>query len=115
MVRRIIIKWKAHSPPPKFQLIDEARIVPVRTIGSGAFGDVVQARVMPLDANKKSRIAKMNSALPESTYEGPIALKMVKSRASNSAHDQFLEEASICAIFEHENVCKLIGMVLGKS
>merc|ERR1719259_400049 len=37
---------------------------------------------------------------------------MVKSRASNSAHDHFLEEASICAIFDHENICKLIGMIL---
>ena len=115
MVRRIIIKWKAHSPPPKFQLIDEARIVPIGKIGSGAFGDVVQARVLPLDAANKSRIANMNSSLPESPYEGPIAMKMVKSSASNSAHEHFLEEASICAIFEHENICKLIGMILGQS
>ena len=55
----------------------------------------------------------MNSSLPESIYEGPIALKMVKSKSSNSAHDQFLEEASICAIFEHKNICKLIGLILG--
>ena len=55
----------------------------------------------------------MNSSLPESPYEGPIAMKMVKSSASNSAHDQFLEEASICAIFEHANICKLIGLILG--
>ena len=137
MVKRIIVKWNAHSPPPKFQLIDEARdqwtikiwsldkvtyplnwslkarIIQFPKIGNGQFGEVIQARVKPLA--DESRIAKMNSSLPESPYEGPIAMKMVKSSASNSAHDQFLEEASICAIFEHENVCKLIGMILGQS
>ena len=111
MVKRIIVKWKAHSPTPKFQLIDEPRIIQLGKIASGQFGEVVQARVKPLGA--ESRISKMNSSLPESIYEGPIALKMVKSKSSNSAHDQFLEEASICAIFEHKNICKLIGLILG--
>ena len=68
---------------------------------------------LPKPLGAESRISKMNSSLPESIYEGPIALKMVKSKSSNSAHDQFLEEASICAIFEHKNICKLIGLILG--
>ena len=45
MVKRIIVKWKAHSPTPKFQLIDEPRIVQLGKIASGQFGEVIQAYV----------------------------------------------------------------------
>ena len=41
-----------------------------------------------------------------------VALKMLKGNADEVEHELFLEEASLCATFDHENVVKLVGMVI---
>ena len=51
--------------------------------------------------------------LRESPFHGYAAIKSVKADAPIEEHQGFLREASTMAQFDHENVIRLHGMILG--
>ena len=69
MVKRIIVKWNAHSPPPKFQLIDDARdsrtIITTSNYFSGCFRSDRTVKIHEKYEKKVSLIPELSKNSPD--------------------------------------------------
>lgn len=112
VLRRIFYRWSSQEPMPKLVLIDEENVEEIERIGEGNFGEVWKAVVRAPKANSKERFD--SQFLPDMGGQDRIdvALKKLKGNADELTHELFLEEASLCATFDHKNVVKLVGMVI---
>lgn len=112
ILSRIYNMWSNRDPLPKLALIDNQNVERQKRIGEGHYGEVFVAKVKEPQEGSAKRFDER--LLPDMGGQPVIevALKVLKQTANETQQEDFLEEASICATFDHRNVVKLVGMVI---
>ena len=112
ILSRIYSMWSNRDPLPKLVLIDNENVAQGKLLGEGHYGAVYMATVTEPKPDSAQMFDQQLLPNMNGQQEIKVALKKLKQTANETQQEDFLEEASICAAFDHKNVVKLVGMVI---